>query len=248
MGLRRPVMRARCDPNTSMAAQRTGVNQAMRISVCNGSPRLRGEVALPDGRQDREIQPSRSAQSRNASRSFGKHAPPRGPRSSVPYSAFHIASELCATSENTRSASTPMATATLRSSLKNEIFKALARLCAYFWNSASRIGTRYTGHSNPAYNRSAASPERSSSCPMTTSRGASESLTALRWRRYSGLMHTPKSRPAWSPPSASSSGMTTSSVVPGGTVLRTMTTRYRPGSTAEARPDPAPIAATAASS
>ena len=82
---------------------------------------------------------------------------------------------------------------------------------------------------------------------MTTSRGATESLTAIRWRRYSGLTHTPKSRPAWSPAFASNNGMTTSSVVPGGTVLRTMTTRYRPGSDDEALPSASPIVATAAS-
>ena len=82
---------------------------------------------------------------------------------------------------------------------------------------------------------------------MTTSRGATESLTAFRWRRYSGLTHTPKSRPALRPASASNNGMTMSSVVPGGTVLRTMTTRYRSGSDEEALPSASPMVATAAS-
>ena len=82
---------------------------------------------------------------------------------------------------------------------------------------------------------------------MTTSRGATESFIAFRWRRYSGLTQTPKSGPAWSPAFASSNGMTTSSVVPGGTVLRTMTSRYRPGSDEEAFPSASPIVATAAS-
>ena len=36
MGLRLPVIRARCDPTTSMTAQTTGVNQAMRISDVQG--------------------------------------------------------------------------------------------------------------------------------------------------------------------------------------------------------------------
>ena len=44
---------------------------------------------------------------------------------------------------------------------------------------------------------------------MTTTRGATASLTAFRWRRYSGLTHTPKSGPARSPAFASNNGMTT---------------------------------------
>ena len=81
-----------------------------------------------------------------------------------------------------------------------------------------------------------------------TTRGATASLTAIRWRRYSGLTHTPKSGPAWSPAFVSSNGMTRSSVVPGGTVLRMITTRYRPGSENEALPSASPMVATAASS
>ena len=109
--------------------------------------------------------------------------------------------------------------------------KGCARTCELGFSATRRSGFR-----TRRFNCSANSPERSSSCPMMMTRGVAASLTVDRGEGTRDWC-TRRSRQrsgAWY--SVSSNGMTTSSVVPGGTVPRMMTTRYRPGSYDAARP------------